>query len=84
MAEDVLDVMVKGTRGYPFLIQLVGSQVWRLRKSEREISMESAREGVSDALRRLGRLVMSLRSPTPRTSTSPSCSRWPRTTARRG
>jgi len=55
--EDVLDVMVKGTRGYPFLIQLVGSQVWRLRKSEREISMESAREGVSDALRRLGRLV---------------------------
>jgi hypothetical protein len=57
VAEDVLDVMVKGTRGYPFLIQLVGSQVWRLRKSEREISMESAREGVSDALRRLGRLV---------------------------
>jgi hypothetical protein len=57
VAEDVLDVMVKGTRGYPFLIQLVGSQVWRLRKSEREISMESAQEGVSDALRRLGRLV---------------------------
>jgi hypothetical protein len=49
--------MVKGTRGYPFLIQLVGSQVWRLRKSESEISMESAREGVADALRRLGRLV---------------------------
>jgi hypothetical protein len=57
VAEDVLDVMVKGTRGYPFLIQLVGSQVWRLHKSEREISMESAREGISDALRRLGRLV---------------------------
>jgi hypothetical protein len=57
VAEDVLDVMVQGTRGYPFLSQLVGSQVWRLRKSEREISMESAREGVSDALRRLGRLV---------------------------
>jgi hypothetical protein len=57
IAEDVLDVMVKGTRGYPFLIQLVGAQVWRLRKSAREISMESAREGVSDALRRLGRLV---------------------------
>lgn len=57
VAENVLDVMVKGTRGYPFLIQLVGSQVWRLRKSEREISMESARGGVSDALRRLGRLV---------------------------
>ncbi|MGO9249227.1 MAG: ATP-binding protein [Solirubrobacteraceae bacterium] len=57
IAEDALDVMVQGTRGYPFLIQLVGAQVWRLRKSESEISMESAREGVSDALRRLGRLV---------------------------
>jgi hypothetical protein len=57
ITEDVLDVMVKGTRGYPFLIQLVGAQVWRLRRSEPEISMESAREGVSDALRRLGRLI---------------------------
>lgn len=57
VAEDVLDVMVEGTRGYPFLIQLVGAQVWRRRKSDPEISMESAREGVSDALRRLGRLV---------------------------
>ena len=57
VADDVLDVMVQGTRGYPFLIQLVGAQVWRLHKSESEISMESAREGVSDALRRLGRLV---------------------------
>lgn len=57
VADDVLDVMVKGTRGYPFLIQLVGAQVWRLRRSEPEISMESARKGVSNALRRLGRLV---------------------------
>jgi len=57
VADDVLDVMVGGTRGYPFLIQLVGAQVWRLRQSEPEISMESAREGVSSALRRLGRLV---------------------------
>ncbi len=57
VAEEVLDVMVEGTRGYPFLIQLIGAQVWRLRPSEAAISMESAREGVSNALRRLGRLV---------------------------
>jgi hypothetical protein len=57
VADDVLDVMVEGTRGYPFLIQLVGAQVWRRRRSEPEISMQSANEGVSDALRRLGRLV---------------------------
>jgi hypothetical protein len=57
VAEDVLDVMVDGTRGYPFLIQLVGAQVWRLDRFEPDISMASAREGVSNALRRLGRLV---------------------------
>jgi hypothetical protein len=57
VADDVLAVMVEGTRGYPFLIQLVGAQVWRLRRSETEISMDSAREGVANALRRLGTLV---------------------------
>jgi hypothetical protein len=57
VADEVLEVMVEGTRGYPFLIQLIGAQVWRLRSSESAISMESARDGVSNALRRLGRLV---------------------------
>jgi AAA ATPase domain len=57
VADDVLDVMVQGTRGYPFLIQLVGAQVWRLRRSEPEISMDSAREGVAKAQRRLGTLI---------------------------
>jgi hypothetical protein len=57
VADDVLAVMVEGTRGYPFLIQLVGAQVWRLRRSETEISMDSASDGVANALRRLGTLV---------------------------
>ncbi len=83
VAENVLDVMVKGTRGYPFLIQLVGSQVWRLRKSEREISMESARGESPTLFGGSDGSSMSRRLPMPRTSTSPSCSRWPRTTARR-
>ncbi len=76
--------MVKGTRGYPFLIQLVGAQVWRLHKEEREISMESAREGVSNALRRLGRLVYEPALADASDIDSRSCSRWPRTTARQG
>jgi hypothetical protein len=29
LADDVLAEMVEGTRGYPFLIQLVGARVWR-------------------------------------------------------
>ncbi len=52
-----LAAMVEGTRGYPFLIQLVGAQVWRLRRSDVEISIDSAREGVANALRRLGALI---------------------------
>jgi AAA ATPase domain len=57
VADDVLDVMVEGTRGYPFLIQLVGAQTWRLHPTAPEISMDDARRGVSNALRRLGSLV---------------------------
>ena len=57
LADNVLAEMVEGTRGYPFLIQLVGARVWRHHPSEPEISMEDARLGVSDALRRLGSLV---------------------------
>jgi hypothetical protein len=57
VADDVLAVMVEGTRGYPFLIQLVGAQVWRLRRSETEVSIDSARQGVANALRRLGTLI---------------------------
>jgi hypothetical protein len=57
VGDDVLAEMVEGTRGYPFLIQLVGARVWRLNPSEREISMKDARLGVLDALRRLGSLI---------------------------
>jgi len=49
--------MVEGTGGYPFLIQLVGAQVWRLHPDEPAISMEDAQRGVSNAHRRLGYLI---------------------------
>jgi hypothetical protein len=57
ITDDALAVMVDGTRGYPFLIQLVGYQTWRLHSRVPEISMGDAQEGVSKALRRLGSLV---------------------------
>lgn len=57
ISEDALDVMIDGTRGYPFLIQLVGAQVWRLHPTQRQISMVDARQGVSNAHRRLGSLI---------------------------
>jgi hypothetical protein len=51
--DDTLAVMVEGTGGYPFLIQFVGAQVWRLHPVEPTISMEDAQRGVSNDLRRL-------------------------------
>jgi len=57
VADDALAVMVDGTRGYPFLIQLVGAQTWRLHPAVPDISMDDARQGVSNARRRLGSLV---------------------------
>jgi hypothetical protein len=49
--------MVDGTKGYPFLIQLVGSQVWRQHPNKVEITIEDARNGVAAALRKVGSLV---------------------------
>lgn len=57
VGDDALKVMIDGTRGYPFLIQLVGAQTWRLNPATPEISVHDARLGVSNALRRLGALV---------------------------
>ncbi len=56
-ADGALEVMVEGARGYPFLIQLVGAQAWRLHPSEPRISLADAREGVVRARRRLGTLI---------------------------
>ncbi|MCW2135444.1 ATP-binding protein [Arthrobacter sp. VKM Ac-2550] len=57
ISNEALQVMTDGTNGYPFLIQLVGAQTWRLHPSAAEISVKDAHQGVAKALRRLGALV---------------------------
>ena len=57
IGEAALEVMVAGTRGYPFLIQLVGAQAWRLHPQEPEINLADAEDGVARASRRMGSLV---------------------------
>ncbi len=52
-----LAVLVDGTDGYPFLLQLVGAQTWRLHPEAAAITVEDARTGVERARRRLGALV---------------------------
>jgi len=57
VGDEALAIMAEGTQGYPFLIQLVGAQSWRLRPRAAEISVDDARRGVANARRRLGSLV---------------------------
>lgn len=52
-----LETMAQGTRGYPFLIQLVGAQCWRVNPDTDTISQADAVQGVERAHRRLGSLV---------------------------
>lgn len=57
LTPDALETMTTATQGYPFLIQLVGDQVWRKATGEGEIDLSSANAGVDAARRRLGQLV---------------------------
>jgi hypothetical protein len=42
VGEEALQIMVDGARGYPFLLQLVGTQVWRVNPSAPEITAADA------------------------------------------
>ena len=57
VGDAALQLMVDGASGYPFLLQLVGAQTWRLHPTEREITLADAAQGVTRARRRLGALV---------------------------
>jgi hypothetical protein len=57
ITDEALDVMVEGTWGYPFLIQLVGASAWQVDPRDHQISADDARLGVSRAQRRLASLV---------------------------
>jgi hypothetical protein len=57
IGDAALQVMVDGASGYPFLLQLVGAQTWRLHPATAEITVEDATLGVARARRRLGALI---------------------------
>lgn len=54
---DALDTAARATRGYPFLIQLVGHHLWRQRPDRTEITGRDVELGVIAAQRRMGALV---------------------------
>lgn len=57
IGDEALRVMVEGTGGYPFLIQLVGHRTWRLHPNVIEVMVADAMEGVIQARRRIGSLI---------------------------
>lgn len=57
IGDAALRVMVDGAGGYPFLLQLVGAQTWRLHPDVDEITVADATLGVTRARRRLGALI---------------------------
>lgn len=58
ITEPALDAATKATRGYPFMIQLVGHQVWRQAPLESIIDLDQVERGTNLARRRLGQLVV--------------------------
>lgn len=57
IGDDALQIMAEGAAGYPFMLQLVGAQTWRLHPQDEQISTGDATEGVARARRRLGTLI---------------------------
>jgi len=57
IGDAALQVVVDGAGGYPFLLQLVGAQTWRLHPDVDEITVEDATLGVIRARRRLAAII---------------------------
>lgn len=56
VTEDALDEITLATGGYPFMIQLVGYNVWRVTRTD-IITLDDARRGIPAARMRLGQTV---------------------------
>jgi hypothetical protein len=55
--KDALDLAVKNTKGFPFMIQLIGYQMWRQHPERKNISFEDAEEGIILAQNDLERMI---------------------------
>jgi len=58
--KDALDLAAKSTKGFPFMIQLIGYQMWRQHPEEKNISFDDAQEGVVLAQNDLERMVLDI------------------------
>ena len=55
--KEALDIAVVGTKGFPFMIQLIGYQMWRQNPENNIISIKDAEEGIILAQNDLERMI---------------------------
>jgi len=56
--KEALSLAVKNTKGFPFMIQLIGYQIWRQHPEIKNISFEDAEEGIVLAQNDLERMII--------------------------
>jgi hypothetical protein len=54
---DALDVAARASAGYPFMIQMIGAQLWRHAGDADTITVDTAHRAVRTAMPRMGRLI---------------------------
>jgi len=57
---DALELAVKSSKGFPFMIQLIGYQIWRQNPDKPSISYEDTREGIVLAQSDLERMIFDI------------------------
>ena len=54
---DALDLAARATSGYPFMIQMIGAQLWRHAGDADTVTVDTAQRAIRTAMPRMGRLV---------------------------
>ena len=57
ISKEALGLASKSTKGFPFMIQLIGYQMWRQNSDKKDISIEDAEEGIILAQNDLNRMI---------------------------
>lgn len=57
ISEKALKTATEGTQGYPYLIQSIGSEMWRLSRDESMITSQHAEQAVETSIRKVGSVI---------------------------
>jgi len=60
ISKEALGLAVKNTKGFPFMIQLIGYQMWRQNPEKKSISYKDAEEGIALAQSDLERMIFDI------------------------